>query len=184
VCESSNIANPFFTIGHSDRPLGAFVALLRDADVQLVVDVRTIPRSRNNSQYNSDTLPASLSAFQIGYEHIATLGGLRGRQLNVSPATNAFWQNQSFHNFADYAMGERFHEGFSRLSNLGHSERCAIMCAETLWWRCHRRIISDYLIAAGETVFHILGLGRVKQAQMPSAAKIGTVGMVTYPAAV
>ena len=159
-----------------------FWRFLRISDVQFVVDVRTIPRSRNNSQYNSDLLPESLSAFQIGYEHIATLGGLRGRQLNVSPATNALWQNQSFHNFADYAMGEDFHAGFGRLRVLGHSNRCAIMCAETLWWKCHRRIISDYLIAAGEVVFHILGPGQVKQAHAPSAAKMRMTGIVTYPA--
>ena len=176
------MANPFFTIGHSTRPLKAFVTLLKGADVRLVVDVRTIPRSRSNPQYNSDVLPASLSAFQIGYEHIETLGGLRARQPNVSPATNAFWQNQSFHNYADYAMGEDFNAGFSKLRKLGQSERCAIMCAETLWWKCHRRIISDYLIAAGEIVFHILGPGQVKQAQISSAAKAGTDGMVIYPA--
>jgi uncharacterized protein (DUF488 family) len=176
------MANPFFTIGHSNRPLDSFVTLLIGADIRLVVDIRTIPRSRSNSQYNSDALPASLSAFEIGYEHIAALGGLRGRQQNVSPATNAFWQNQSFHNYADYAMGEDFHVGFSRLRQLGKSERCAIMCAETLWWRCHRRIISDYLIAAGEIVFHILGPGQVKQAHLSGAAKVGTVGMVIYPA--
>ena len=175
------MANPFFTIGHSTRQLGTFVALLKEADVRLVIDVRTIPRSRSNSQYSSDLLPASLSAFQIGYEHIAALGGLRGRQPNVPPSTNAFWQNQSFHNYADYAMSQDFHSGFSRLRKLGHSQRCAIMCAETLWWRCHRRIISDYLIAAGEIVFHILGPSQVKQAHITSAAAIGTVGTVTYP---
>ena len=176
------MANPFFTIGHSTRPLEAFVMLIKGADVKLVVDVRTIPRSRSNSQYNGDELPTSLSAFQIGYEHIATLGGLRGRQPNVSPVTNAFWQNQSFHNYADYAMGGDFHAGLSRLRKLGQSERCAIMCAEALWWRCHRRIISDYLIAAGEIVFHILGPGQVKQAQISGAAKVRTDGMVIYPA--
>lgn len=176
------MANPFFTIGHSTRPLDVFVALLKVADVQLVVDVRTIPRSRRNPQYNIDALPASLSAFQIGFEHIATLGGLRGREPNVSPATNAFWQNQSFHNYADYAMGDYFHIALGSLRKAGHAERCAIMCAETLWWRCHRRIISDYLIAAGEIVFHILGPNQVEQAHMTSAAKIGTTGTITYPA--
>jgi uncharacterized protein (DUF488 family) len=176
------MANPFFTIGHSTRPLEDFVGLLKGADVRLVVDVRTIPRSRSNPQYNSDVLPVSLSEFRIGYEHIAALGGLRGRQPDVPPATNAFWENESFHNYADYATGEAFHSGFNRLRKLGYSERCAIMCAETLWWRCHRRIISDYLIAAGEIVFHILGPSQVKQADMTSAAKVGMVGTVTYPA--
>jgi uncharacterized protein (DUF488 family) len=175
------MANPFFTIGHSVRPLGVFIGLLKDNDVRLVVDVRAIPRSRTNPQYNRDTLPGSLSGFQIGYEHIAELGGRRGRQPNVPPATNAFWQNESFHDYADYAMGEEFHAALERLRQLGHSERCAIMCAETLWWQCHRRIISDYLIAAGAPVFHILGPDHVAQAFMTLAAKLGIDGALTYP---
>ncbi len=175
------MANPFFTIGHSTRPVNSFVDLLKSAEVRLVVDVRTVPRSRTNSQYNRDVLPASLSAFQIAYEHIAALGGLRRKQRDVPPAMNAFWKNQSFHNYADYALGEDFHSGFSRLRELGHVTRCAIMCAETVWWRCHRRIISDYLIAAGETVFHILGPGCIEQAHMTGAAKLGPAGTLTYP---
>ena len=178
------MANTFFAIGHSTRPLVAFVDLLKVVDVRLVVDVRTVPRSRTNSQYNSDVLPASLSAFEVGYEHMATLGGLRGRQPDVPPATNGYWENESFHNYADYAMGEDFHSGFRRLRELGRATRCAIMCAETLWWRCHRRIISDYLIAAGETVFHILGPGHVEQAHMTDAAKLVPAGTLTYPAGV
>ncbi len=178
------MTNPFFTIGHSTRSLDEFAALLNSADVGLVADVRTMPRSRSNPQYNSDALAEFLSTREIGYVHLAALGGLRGKQPEVPPATNAFWKNRSFHNYADYAMGEEFHAGFSKLRNLGHSRRCAIMCAETLWWRCHRRIISDYLIAAGETVFHILGAGQVKQAQLTSAATIGPAGTLEYPAAV
>jgi len=178
------MAKPFFTIGHSVRPLGVFIDLLKDADVRLVVDVRAIPRSRTNPQYNGNTLPSSLSGFHIGYEHIAELGGRRGRQPNVPPATNAFWQNESFHNYADYAMGENFHAALERLRQLGHSERCAIMCAETLWWQCHRRIISDYLLAAGEAVFHILGPNHVAQAFMTPTAKLGPDGALTYPVAV
>ena len=174
------MANPLFTIGHSVRPLGVFVDLLKAAEVRLVVDVRAIPRSRTNPQYNGDTLPSSLSGFQIGYEHIAELGGRRGRQPNVPSATNAFWQNQSFHNYADYAMGEDFHAALE-LRQLGHSERCAIVCAETLWWRCHRRIISDYLIAAGEAVFHILGPDHVARAFITTAAKLGPDRVLTYP---
>ncbi len=176
------MANPFFTIGHSTRPLAEFVDLLKGAEVRLVVDVRTVPRSRTNPQYNGDALPASLSVFQVGYEHLATLGGLRGRQQDVPPASNAYWQNQSFHNYADYAMGEDFHAGFRRLRELGQATQCATMCAESLWWQCHRRIISDYLIAAGETVFHILGPGRIEQAKMTETAKLGPAGTLTYPA--
>jgi uncharacterized protein (DUF488 family) len=175
------MANPFFTIGHSVRPLDVFVGLLKNADVRLVVDVRTIPRSRTNPQYNGDTLPSSLSGFQIVYEHIAELGGRRGRQPNVPPVINGFWQNESFHNYANYAMGEDFRAALGRLRQLGYSEPCAIMCAETLWWQCHRRIISDYLIAAGETVFHILGPDHVAQAVMTPAAKLGADGVLTYP---
>ena len=176
------MTNPFFTIGHSTRLLNVFVGLLKDADVRLVVDVRTVPRSRSNSQYNSDVLPVSLSAVWIGYKHIADLGGLRAKQPDVPTATNAFWRNQSFHNYADYAMGGAFRAGLRRLRELGHSERCAIMCAETLWWRCHRRIIADYLIAAGKTVFHILGPGQIKEAQMTRAARIEPAGSLVYPA--
>ena len=174
--------NPFFTIGHSTRPLDLFVGLLKDADVRFVVDVRTMPRSRSNPQYNGDALPGSLFEVKIGYEHIAALGGLRGRQPNVPPATNAFWENQSFHNYADYAMGQDFRSGLNRLRDLGHDERCAVMCAEALWWRCHRRIISDYLIAAGERVFHILGEGEIKPAQMTPAATPTEGAILTYPA--
>lgn len=173
--------NPFFTIGHSTRPLEIFVGLLKEVEVRCIVDVRTVPRSRTNPQYNFDALPGSLSGFQIGYEHVAALGGLRAHQPNVPPATNAFWQNQSFHNYADYAMSDDFCSGLNRLRELGHQRRCAIMCAETLWWRCHRRIISDYLIAAGETVCHILGPGQIKPAEMTRAATVSPAGTVTYP---
>ena len=175
------MANPFHTIGHSVRPLDLFVGLLRDAEVRLVVDVRAIPRSRTNPQYNADTPPASLRGFGIGYDHIAELGGRRGRQRDVPPATNLFWQNDSFHNYADYAMGADFHTALARLRRLGQAERCAIMCAETLWWQCHRRIISDYLIAPGEAVFHILGPDHVEQAVMTPAARPGADGALIYP---
>jgi uncharacterized protein (DUF488 family) len=175
------MAEPFFTIGHSTHPLDEFVGLLREAEASLVIDVRTVPRSRTNPQYNADTLPASLAGHDIGYEHLAALGGLRGRQRDVSEASNAFWQNPSFHNYADYAMGPDFHAGLKRLRALGHAQRCAIMCAETLWWRCHRRIITDYLIAAGEQVFHIMGVGHIDLAKITPAARPTADGVLTYP---
>ncbi len=176
------MAYPFFTIGHSTRSLDEFVGLLKNAEVQRVVDVRTVPRSRANPQYNRDVLPAALSEFHIAYEHIAALGGLRGRKREVPPAVNAFWENKSFHNYADYAMGEDFLSGLTRLHELGHAERCAIMCAEAVWWRCHRRIIADYLLAAGDMVFHILGRHHIEPAHMTDAAKPGPAGILTYPA--
>lgn len=173
---------PFFTIGHSTRTIAEFAELLQDSEVTLVVDVRTIPRSRANPQYNRDTLPDSLAAFQIGYEHIAELGGLRAKK-DVDPQVNGFWQNRSFHNYADYAMSETFHQGFMRLLAIGAERRCAIMCAEAVWWRCHRRIIADYLLAQGKQVFHILGKGHVEPASMTPSARVGPDGTVHYPAA-
>ncbi len=127
------MAFPFFTIGHSTRSIVEFVELLRTADVRLVADVRTIPRSRTNPQYNSDVLPNTLSGFQIRYEHIAELGGLRAHKSGVPPELNAFWKNQSFHNYADYPMSASFHNGLARLRTIGRDTTCAIMCAETLW---------------------------------------------------
>lgn len=175
---------PFFTIGHSTRTVAEFVEMLQNSGVQLVVDVRTVPRSRTNPQYNRDVLPETLLDSQIGYEHIAALGGLRGRTRDVPRDVNGFWQNKSFHNYADYAMSGSFREGLTMLRDLGHRAPCAIMCAEAVWWQCHRRIITDYLITAGETVFHILGPNRIDRAHLTDAAKPGADGVLTYPARV
>jgi uncharacterized protein (DUF488 family) len=176
------MALPFHTIGHSTHPLDDFVALLRAADVALVVDVRTVPRSRRNPQYDRDALPPALASFAIGYAHVPALGGLRGRARDVAPDVNAFWENESFHNYADYAMGEEFRAGLAHLRELGHERRCAIMCAEAVWWRCHRRIIADYLLAAGETVLHIMGAGKIEPAHMTEAAERDAAGSLVYPA--
>jgi uncharacterized protein (DUF488 family) len=172
---------PFYTIGHSTRPLPEFVELLRAAEVGLLVDVRTVPRSRTNQQYNRDTLPATLSRLGLDYEHMAALGGLRGKSKTVPPEMNAFWQVQSFHNFADYALSEAFRAGIAELRARGHEQRCAIMCAESVWWRCHRRIIADYLLAAGEGVFHIMAAGRIEPARMTPAAQVRGDGSLVYP---
>jgi uncharacterized protein (DUF488 family) len=174
--------NPFFTIGHSTRPIEDFAALLEAAEVKLIVDVRTVPRSRTNPQFNRDVLPASLAPYGVAYEHLPELGGLRGPQRDISPDVNSFWDNASFHNYADYAMGEDFRSGLEKLRQLGRTARLAIMCAESLWWRCHRRIITDYLIASGEEVFHILGPGPIEPARLTPAARLGPAGTLTYPA--
>ena len=137
---------------------------------------------RANPQYNGDALSSALAVFQIGYEHLATLGGLRGKQRAVARSVNRFWQNESFHNYADYAMSESFRAGLTRLQKLGHTRTCAFMCAEALWWRCHRRIISDYLLAANESVLHILASGQIMPAQMTKAAKADSSGTLTYSA--
>ncbi len=175
------MAYPFYTIGHGTRPLDEFIELLRSVGVTLVADVRTVPRSRTNPQYNRDVLPHALEQARIGYEHIAALGGLRGRRRDVESSLNAFWQNDSFHNYADYAMDQSFRDGSAHLRELGRDRCCAIMCAETLWWRCHRRIIADYLIASGDTVFHILGARHVEAARMTSSARLQRSGVLIYP---
>ena len=176
-----SMSKPFFTIGHSTRAIDEFVALLMTAEVKLVVDVRTVPRSRTNPQFNRDALPASLAAHGIAYEHFAALGGLRGKQPGVSPDVNAFWENASFHNYADYALSVEFHSGLEKLRALGHATCSTIMCAESLWWRCHRRIIADYLIAAGEEVLHVLGPGHTEPARMTPTARVEPDGTLAYP---
>jgi uncharacterized protein (DUF488 family) len=175
------MVHPFYTIGHSTRPLGEFIGLLRPQQIRYVIDVRTIPRSRTNPQYNADEFARALSEYQIGYEHLGALGGLRGRKRDLPSTVNAFWENQSFHNYADYATSDEFRSGLARLRELGHATTCAVMCAEAVWWRCHRRIIADYLIAAGETVFHILGADHVEPARLTAGAVLGAEGTVSYP---
>jgi uncharacterized protein (DUF488 family) len=178
-----SMTNPFFTVGHSTRGVDEFIHLLRQAEVELVVDVRSIPRSGTNPQFNRETFRKTLSAHQIGYEYIATLGGRRGKSREVPPTVNAFWEHQSFHNYADYAMTEAFRSGFAELRELGRTRHCAVMCAEAVWWRCHRRIIADYLIAAGEDVLHILGANRIDPARMTSTARPQPDRTLIYPVA-
>ena len=157
---------PVFTIGHATRPLEELAGLLRANEVTCLVDVRTVPRSRTNPQFNKDVMPGSLEPYGIGYRHIAALGGLRGRKVDVPADVNGFWENQSFHNYADYAMTPGFAAGLEELLALADTRRCAIMCAETVWWRCHRRIITDYLLARGFDVFHIVS------SEIPEPARI------------
>ena len=177
------MAQPFFTVGHSNRSIEAFVGLLREARVELLVDVRKMPMSRANPQFNRDALPGSLAAFQISYDHIAALGGLRGKASSLPAGVNGLWTNRSFHNYADYALSEAFHAGFERLLEEGSRRRCAVMCSEAVWWRCHRRIIADYLIAAGEAVFHIMGNGRAEPAHLTPGAVVRDDATIVYPAA-
>jgi uncharacterized protein (DUF488 family) len=172
---------PIFTIGHSTRTIAEFTDLLRPKSVQLVIDVRTVARSRRNPQYNEDVLGNELARYRVGYTRIEDLGGLRGRSADVPPAVNAYWENQSFHNYADYALSDRFAAALAQLLDLSRSARCAIMCAEAVWWRCHRRIISDYLLARGRTVLHLMGPGRAEPAKFTPSARIED-GRIVYPA--
>jgi uncharacterized protein (DUF488 family) len=171
---------PVFTIGHSTRSISEFVDLLRCGPAGLVVDVRTVARSRRNPQYNEDVLGAELAPYQVGYARMRGLGGLRGRSKDVAPEVNAYWENQSFHNYADYAMSSEFSAALDQLLELSSDRRCAIMCAEAVWWRCHRRIIADYLLARGRTVFHLMGTDRVEPAHLTPAAEVHD-GVITYP---
>lgn len=173
---------PFFTIGHSDRSIAEFVRLLEEADIALVADIRKIPKSRANPQFNAEALASALAAYGIGYERMAELGGLRGKADTIPPDMNGFWTNRSFHNYADYALSDRFRVGLDRLLHDGRERRCATMCAEAVWWRCHRRIVSDYLIARGETVFNIMGAGRLEPARLTEGAIIRDDDSVIYPA--
>lgn len=171
---------PFHTIGHSTRTISAFVALLRVGGVEMVIDIRTVPRSRTNPQYNADALPLALAEFQVGHHRIAALGGLRKRVREVPPETNGWWDNRSFHNYADYALSPEFKTGLAELIMLGRARRTAIMCSEALWWRCHRRIVADHLIAAGETVFHLMDGLRAEPARLSAGAAITGQGLI-YP---
>lgn len=176
------MAARFSTIGHSSRSLDEFLSMLRAAEVELLVDVRSFPRSRTNPVFNIDRLAEDLAAVQIGYRHCPALGGRRPRQMGVDQTLNAFWRVQAFHNYADYALSPEFSAAFEELLRLGRDRRVALMCSEAVWWRCHRRIITDYLLAAGHPVTHLMGPGQAEPARMTPGAVAGADGRVTYPA--
>jgi len=176
------MSHPFFTVGHSDRTADEFINLLRAARIGMVVDVRRLPGSKAYPQFDSENLSRSLAQAQIRYELIVPLGGRRKKVEDVPAYTNGAWRNRSFHNYADYALTEDFRVGFERLLALGREFRCAIMCSEAVWWRCHRRIIADHLLAHGAEVFHLMGSDRIEQAVPTDGAVFGDEGSVTYPA--
>jgi uncharacterized protein (DUF488 family) len=157
--------------------------LLRSARIDLVADVRSIPRSRRNPDYNLERLPSLLQPYQIGHIYLPELGGRRPRVPGVPTELNGYWENQSFHNYADYALSEDFAEGLSRLLGMAGERRCAIMCSEAVWWRCHRRIIADYALVRGRPVFHLMGANLVVPANLTPAARPSD-RLVFYPAAV
>ena len=178
---AENGASPVHTIGHSTRSIDELVALLRVGEVDTVVDIRSVPRSRTNPQFNLDALPAALAGRGIGHVFLPELGGLRGKSKIVPPEVNAWWTNKSFHNYADHALSAEFRLGLDRLLALGREGRCAIMCSEAVWWRCHRRIVADYLIDAGARVFHLMWPDRAELAAMTPDALRTSDGLV-YPA--
>ena len=172
----------FATIGHSTRSLDEFLGMLREARVELVCDVRSFPRSRANPAFNLELLPGKLETVQIGYRHLPDLGGRRPKQAGIDPSLNAFWRVPSFHNYADYALGESFAAAFAALVDLGRRRKAAIMCAEAVWWRCHRRIVTDYLLLAGHPVDHLMAPDRTEAARPTEAARRYGRNRVIYPA--
>jgi uncharacterized protein (DUF488 family) len=175
------MASTFFTVGHSTRSVAELAALLQQVGAGLLIDVRAIPRSRTNPQFNADTLPESLAVWQIGYRHIRELGGLRGHRKDQGPSPNPYWENLSFRSYADYTATAAFRAGLAELHDLGRTHSCAIMCAEAVWWRCHRRIIADYLVSDGQPVNHIMGPGKVEPATLNLAAIRQHDGTLVYP---
>ena len=170
-------ARPVFTIGHSTRPLDKFINLLKAHGVTRVVDVRTIPRSRHNPQFNRDTLPVGLEVAGIGYTHMARLGGLRHARPD---SVNTGWHNLSFRGFADYMESPEFVKSLDELIDLAHRDTIAVMCAEAVPWRCHRSLIADALIARGRAVEEITGLTSTRPHTLADWAKVDGV-QVTYP---
>jgi 3-methyladenine DNA glycosylase/8-oxoguanine DNA glycosylase len=166
-----------YTIGHSTRTLDELVALLRTADIRVLADIRTIPRSRRNPQFNGDSLPANLRAGSIRYEHLAKLGGLRHAR-NDSP--NTAWRNASFRGYSDYMQTPEFEAGLEELRVLATAGKVALMCAEAVPWRCHRSLVADALTARGANVRHIVGSSPPSPHRLTSFAKVEGV-RVTYP---
>lgn len=165
------------TIGHSTRTIEEFTRLLRVHGVTLLVDIRTIPRSRHNPQFNKDALPGPLSHAGIEYAHHKNLGGLRRPRFD-SPNTG--WKNSSFRGFADYMQTAEFETALGGLIGVASGESVVLMCAEAVPWRCHRSLIADALLARGRAVEHILSAARSQPHTMTPFARLeGT--RVTYP---
>ena len=164
------------TIGHSTRPLAEFVALLQANQVQRVLDVRTVPRSRHNPQYNRDQLPLGLQPHGIGYTHLPGLGGLRHTHAD---SINTGWRNLSFRGYADYMQSAEFAAQIEQLLPLLAHERCVLMCAEAVPWRCHRSLIGDALLVRGVQVEDIIGSSPRKPHRLTPWAQVQGL-QITY----
>jgi len=159
-----------WTIGHSTRAIDDFISLLEENEIKLLVDVRAWPGSKRYPQFNKDTLAESLNAHGIRYEHFPELGGKRKSKPD---SRNTAWRNASFRGYADYMETEQFQKGIERLLEVAaEAGPIAIMCAEAVWWRCHRSLVADYLKARGVKVLHILGANKVEPHPYTSAARI------------
>lgn len=172
-------ALPILTIGHSTRQIDEFIELLRQHGVERLVDIRTIPRSRHNPQFNRESLAQALEHKGIDYAHLKELGGLRHPRPG---SINSGWRNASFRGYADYMQTAEFEEGLRRLLQLCEGKRCAAMCAEAVPWRCHRSLLSDALVARGIPVEHILSRSRRDVHSLTPFARVEN-RRVTYPKA-
>ena len=158
-----------WTIGHSTHPLEEFFETLRSFDIKLLIDVRSFPGSRRYPHFNQQSLKVSLPGAGIEYRHFAELGGRR----SVRPdSNNLAWRNNAFRGYADYMESVEFREGVARLLEVASESRTSIMCAEAVWWRCHRSLISDHLKAKGVKVSHIMARGKSEIHPFTSAARI------------
>lgn len=178
VSERNHRNRLILTVGHSTRPISAFLELLAAHRVKLLIDVRTIPRSRHNPQFNSDQLARSLSESGIGYLHMAELGGLRHA---CRDSVNTAWRNLSFRGYADYMQTSEFEKALNELMRLAQERRTAIMCAEAVPWRCHRSLIADALAAHGFEVQEITSQTSVRPHTLTPWARVEE-GRITYPA--
>jgi uncharacterized protein (DUF488 family) len=168
-----------FTIGHSTHSLDAFVALLAGHGVRRVADVRRFPGSRRHPQFGSEALAAGLAANSIGYVHLEALGG---RRSVVRGSPNDGWENAAFRGYADHMASAAFATGLAELEALAAAEPTAVMCAEALWWQCHRRLVADALVARGWAVHHIGSDGALAAHEITPFAAVED-GRVVYPAA-
>jgi uncharacterized protein (DUF488 family) len=171
----------FFTIGHSTRSLAEFLELLKEHEIRILVDLRRWPTSNRYPQFNRANLRDSLSKAGIRYEWLGVeLGGYRRDGLEEK-SPNKAWRSKGFRNYADHTATTEFKAGISKLLELARIGRVALMCAEAVYWRCHRRIISDYLKALGHQVTHITAKGTVLEHELPSFSQFKN-GQLTYPA--
>ena len=170
VLKKSDITTRLYTIGHSNRSYGELVAALAAWKVDTLVDIRHFTRSRANPQFNEAALRRKLPRDGIAYVTMPALGGRRGRSKDVDPARNAGWTNAAFKNYADYAESAEFGKALEAL--LARAETCAIICAEAVWWRCHRRIVADYAITRGRRVWHIFTPTKAVRATRTPFAKL------------
>ena len=166
-----------FTIGHSTHPADVFAGLLQQHGIERLADVRTVPKSARNPQFNREALDAYLNARGIRYRHFPALGGLRKPRRD---STNTAWRHPSFRGYADHMETPAFQQGLDALLEFAQGKPTVVMCAEAVWWRCHRQLIADALLARGVPVRHILATGETKPHRLSEFAKVDR-GRVTYP---